>query len=196
MSTKKNRNNTASNNNTASKPASKPGKKVIGLGKTMTEADIQALEARLAATEAALLQSEADKAALQAKVKTSSRREVKAPAEYDILQPLFVAVRGYINKGIVKDSVLLDIFNTSADKLSIAIDEKLSEKLFERTVLHNSSSNASKARDAASLAGRDNAFNAMLEQAKVILPLIKAVKWQEYKDTYQSASNKALKALK
>ncbi|MCK9327289.1 MAG: hypothetical protein M0P69_17485, partial [Bacteroidales bacterium] len=73
---------------------------------------------------------------------------------------------------------------------------KLSEKLFERTVLHNSCSNAAKARDAASLAGRDNAFEAMLEQAKVLLPLIKSAKWQGYIDTYQLASNKALAALK
>lgn len=181
------------NNN---KPATVAEKKIVVMGKAASAVDVEALMARLEAAEAALKQSEADKAALSAKVKTSARREVKAPDSYNVLQPLFVAVRGYIGEKIVADGVLVDIFNKSADMLSIIVDERLSEKLFERTVLHNSCSNAAKARDAASLAGRDNAFDAMLEQAKVILPLIKSAKWQEYRDTYHTASNKALAALK
>jgi len=181
---------------TNKKPASKPEKTIVAMGKTMTEADIKALLDRLAAAEAAKLQIEAEKAALEAKVKTSKARDVKAPSTYDVLQPVFVALRGNIGKNIVPDVALIDILRHAADTLVISLDGKTSKRLFEKTVLHNSCSNIAKAESLSSAEGRKDAFIKMLHQAMVMLPAITQDEWVAYKKEYNTAYDKAISKLK
>ena len=189
--TNKTANRTASNNNTASKPASKPEKTIVPMGKTASTVDVAALEARLAAAEAALLKSEADKAALQAKVKTSARREVKAPSSYDVMQPIFVAVRGSIGKGIVLDVTLKDIFQATLKELQITLTPIIQATLIDRTIAHNSISNMAKARDYSSAIGRFNAFIEMYHQAMVLLPNIPALENSPLPEALIKAAGKA-----
>lgn len=178
--------------NSTNKPANK---KVVAIGR-MTEAEIEALQARLAAAEKALEAEKAAKAALEAKVKTSKNRDVKAPDAYDVLQPIFVALRGNIGKNIVPDIALIDILRHAADTLVISLDGKTSKRLFEKTVLHNSCSNIAKAESLSSAIGRKAAYNEMVEQAKILLPAITESEWEKYAADYQIAYDKAVAKLK
>lgn len=187
-------NKTASNK--TAKTAENNNKKVLPMGKTISEADIKALEARLAAAEAINKQLEADKAALEAKVKTSSKREPKLPDVYDILQPVFVSLRGNIGKGIAPDIALLDIFRHAAKVLVLDLTADIQKKLFEKTVLHNSTSNISKADSKKSAEGRKAAFEEMLKQAIIMLPAITESEWAAYKAAYKAAYDKAVAKLK
>lgn len=183
-------------NSTKNNTAKNTEKKVLPIGRKLSESDIAALEARLAAAEAALATEKAAKAALEAKVKTSAKRDVKAPDSYDIIQPLFVTLRGNIGKGIVKDTVLIDIFLDTANKLSIIITEEISKRLFLKTVQHNSTSNIAKADSIKSAEGRKAAYMEMTEQAKVILSLPDKKFWQDCLTEYDIAYNAAVSKLK
>jgi len=171
-------------------------KKVLPIGRKLSEADIQALEARLASAEAALATEKAAKAALEAKVKTSAKREPKAPDTYDIIQPLFVALRGNIGKGIAPDESIIAIWQYAIHALKIIFDEDIQKRLFEKTVLHNSTSNIAKADCIKSAEGRKAAFNEMLQQAKVMLPKITEGDWIAYNGIYKIAYDKAIATLK
>jgi hypothetical protein len=190
------KNKPANRTTSANKPAPVAGKKIVAMGKAAATVDVAALEARLAAAEAALAQSEADKAALQAKVKTSARREVKAPEAYNVLQPVYVALRGNINKDIVNNDTILDIFAFAAKALQITVDIPLQKRLHENTVLHNSTSNLAKAKDKAGIVARLEAYEAMTEQARIMLPDIADVAWKAYRDTVQEYADKAAANLK
>lgn len=181
-------------NNTASNTAT-TAKKILPIGRKLSESDIQALEMRLAAAEAALATERAAKAELEAKVKTSAKREHKAPDTYDILQPLFVVLRGNIGKGIVKDSVLIDIFIDTANRLNLVLSEEVSKRLFLKTVQHNSCSNIAKADSIKSAEGRKQAYLEMVEQAKKLIYLPDSF-WQDCQKEYDTAYDKATKNLK
>jgi multidrug resistance efflux pump len=189
-------NKTASNKTASNKTAENNNKKVLPIGRKLSESDIQALEARLAAAEAINKQLEADKAALEAKVKTSSKREPKLPDVYDILQPVFVSLRGNIGKGIAPDITLIDIFKHAASVLIVDLTADIQKKLFEKTVLHNSTSNIAKADSIKSAEGRKAAFEEMLKQAIVMLPAITESEWAAYKAAYKAAYDKAVSKLK
>lgn len=182
--------------NTANTSTSTATKKVLPIGRKLSEADIAALEARLAAAEAALEEEKAAKAALEAKVKTSAKREPKAPDTYDILQPLFVALRGNIGKGIAPDIALVDIFKHAASVLVIDLTADIQKRLFEKTVLHNSTSNITKADNIKSAEGRKAAFEEMMKQAIIMLPKITEAEWVAYKTAYKTAYDKAVASLK
>ena len=152
-------------NRTANRTANRT---IVPMG-TMTQADIEALQARLAATEAALIESNTAKAALEAKVKTSKAREVKAPSTYDVIQPIFVAVRGSINQNIVDNDTLINIFFDTLKSLKITLDKAIAMRLINKTVQHNSCSNIAKADTKASAEGRKAAYVAMLDQCTVLL---------------------------
>lgn len=171
-------------------------KKVLPIGRKLTEADIAALEKRLAEAERALEAERAAKAALEAKVKTSAKREAKAPDSYNVLQPIFVAIRGNVNRNIVDNDVLLNIFQYSVHTLKITLDDNIQKRLFERTVLHNSCANIAKAETLASAEGRRGAYLEMLDQCKVMLPAITEAEWVAYKKEYDAAYQKAVEKLK
>lgn len=114
-------------------------------------------------------------AALQTRTKSSTKREATVPTAYNILQPLFVTIRGNVGEKIVEDSVLVDLFNLTAKKLSITIDKAMSEKLVLKTIYHNSHSNIGDKKKNDNKVSCDNriiAFKAMMDQAKVLLPLL------------------------
>lgn len=157
-----NNNNTVKNQNV----------KIVPMGKKLTEADIAALEARLAAAEKALEEERAAKAELEAKVKTSKNRAVKSPDSYDVFQPIGVAIRGSINQGIVENDTLIKIWNDTLKTLSITITPLLAAKFIDKTIAHNSISNMAKAKDYNSAIGRYHAFCEMYNQARVLLPII------------------------
>jgi len=182
-------------NSTKNNTAKNTEKKVIPMGKTMTSAEIEALEARLAAAEAALEAERAAKAALEAKVKTSAKREPKSPDTYDILQPVFVALRGNIGKNIAPDIALIDIFKHAAKVLVVDLSADIQKRLFEKTVLHNSTSNIAKADCLTSAEGRKAAFEEMLHQAMIMLPAITEAEWIAYKTAYKTAYDKAVSKL-
>lgn len=186
---KKNSTNTANTANTTAK-------KILPIGRKLTEADIQALEMRLAAAEAALATEKAAKAALEAKVKTSAKREAKAPDTYDILQPVFVALRGSINKGIVSNDTIIQIFFDVLDRLKITLSVDISKKLFNKTVLHNSVSNMAKATELKGLQSRNQAYTEMVEQAKVLLASIDDTFWNDCQKAIDTATAKQKTVLK
>jgi len=171
-------------------------KKVIAMGKTMTEADIQALEARLAAAEAALAEEKAAKAALEAKVKTSAKRENKVPTAYDLLQPLFVALRGAVNKNIVTNTVIIKMLSDIYASLGVVADIEIQKRLYLRTVQHNSTSNIAKADSLSSAEGRKKAYLEMTEQAKIVLSLPGGEFWSDCLAEYNTAYDKAVAKLK
>lgn len=113
--------------------------------------------------------------ALQTRTKSSTKREATVPTAYNILQPLFVTIRGNIGEKIVENSVLIDLFNLTAKKLGILIDKAMSEKLVLKTIYHNSHSNIGDKKKNDNKVSCDNrviAFKAMMEQAKLLLPLL------------------------
>ena len=182
---------TKANNNKAD------NKKVLPIGRKLTEADIQALEMRLAAAEAALETEKAAKAALEAKVKTSAKREVKAPDTYDVLQPIFVAIRGSINKGIISNDTIIQIFFDALGRLQITLDKGIAMRLINKTVQHNSCSNIAKADSLASAEGRNAAYIEMLDQCKVLLcSVVDDTDYAPLVAEYDIAYNKAVEKLK
>ena len=187
----------STNNNKANNTANKANKKVLPMGKTITEADIKALESRLAIAEAALEAEKAAKAALEAKVKTSKNRDVKAPDTYDVLQPIFVAIRGNVNRNIVDNDVLINIFFDSINRLNITLDKTIALRLINKTVQHNSYSNIAKAETLASAEGRKAAYIAMLDQCKVLLcSVVDNADYTPLVAEYDIAYNKAVATLK
>lgn len=133
---------------------------------------------------------------LQAKVKTSAKRENKVPTAYDLLQPLFVALRGAVNKNIVTNTVIIKMLSDIYASLGMVTDIEIQKRLYLRTVQHNSVSNIAKADSKASAEGRKLAYLEMTEQAKVVLPLPEAKFWSDCLAEYDSAYNKALSKLK
>jgi hypothetical protein len=189
------KNKTVNNNNPVNTTVKAPAK-VVALGKTMSNEEVQALTKRLADMEARLIESQSLAASLAAKVKTSARREVKSPDAYNVMQPVYVALRGNINKDIVNNDTILDIFAFAAKALQITVDIPLQKRLHENTVLHNSTSNFAKAKDKAGIAARLEAYEAMTEQAKLMLPDIADAAWEAYRDTVQEYADKASANLK
>jgi len=188
MSTK----NSTKTANTAAKPAKNPAEMTISelteLKKTAKGLMIPIIEA--------LIAEKVKSEELQAKVKTSAKREPKAPDTYDILQPVFVALRGNIGKGIAPDIALIDIFKHTAKVLVIDLTADIQKRLFEKTVLHNSTSNIAKADSIKSAEGRKAAFEEMLKQAILMLPKITETEWVAYKTAYKTAYDKAVSKLK
>lgn len=174
MSTKnstKANNNTANTANTATKPAKNPIEmtiqELVELKKSSKGLMIPIIEA--------LIAEKTKVEALQTRTKSAGKREATVPTAYNILQPLFVTIRGNIGEKIVEDSVLVDIFNTTAKKLNITIDKAMAEKLVKKTIYFNSHSNIGDKKKNENKTSCDNriiAFKAMLEQAKILLPLL------------------------
>lgn len=187
MSTNKTKTNKTNNQNV----------KVLPIGKTMTQSDIEALQARLAATEAALNEANEAKAALEAKVKTSKVRDVKAPTAYEVLQPVFVAIRGSVNQNIVDNDILINIFFDSINRLNITLDKAMALRIINKTVQHNSCSNIAKAETLASAEGRKAAYIAMIEQCKVLLcSVVDDTDYAPLIAEYNVAYNKVIATLK
>lgn len=181
-------NKTASNKTAAKSPADMNIAELIELKKSAKGLMIPIIEA--------LISEKVKSEELQAKVKTSAKREPKAPDTYDILQPVFVALRGNIGKGIAPDIALIDIFKHAASVLVIDLTADIQKRLFEKTVLHNSCSNIAKADSIKSAEGRKIAFEEMLKQAIVMLPAITESEWAAYKAAYKAAYDKAVSKLK
>jgi chorismate mutase len=186
------KNNAAKNNNN-NNTAPKAITKVIDLGKAAPAQDNASLLDRIAALNAALKKSEEEKAALQTRVSTSKARAAKVPTSYDVIQPVFVAIRGSINIGIVDNAILKGIFDNACKACKLTIDKAISEKLVDNTIIHNSVSNMAKAKDKASIEGRIKAFDHMLEQAKALLPLLDKAFVDTCKKSVKAAADKALK---
>ena len=144
----------------------------------------------------ALIAEKEKVAELQTKVKASSKRDVKAPDSYDVLQPLFVALRGSINKGIVSNDVLINLFQDVLNRLKITLSVDISKKLFIKTVLHNSVSNMAKATELKGLESRNKAYIEMVEQAKVLLVSIDDTFWNDCQNAIDTATAKQKTVLK
>lgn len=144
----------------------------------------------------ALISEKTKSEELQSKIKTSAKREPKAPDSYDILQPVFVALRGNVGKGITADENIIAIFQYAVHALKITLDNNIQRRLFEKTVLHNSCSNIAKADSIKSAEGRKAAFEEMLHQAMVMLPKVTEAEWLAYKKEYNTAYDKAVLKLK
>lgn len=178
---------TMSKNTKGNQNTTKATTEVIGMGKGMSAKDTQALLARLQEMEHKLAEAEAAKAALEAKVKTSSKREPKAPDSYNVLQPVFVALRNNIGKNIVDDSVLVDIFKNAAATLGITIDNAIAVRLVDKTVQHNSISNIAKADTLSSAEGRKEAYLEMLSQAETMLDQLEPADIGRMRSDYNAA---------
>lgn len=184
------------NTNKTSTKSTKSTKKIIDMSGKMNESDSASLLARLAEMEKKLAEAEAAAASLAAKVKTSSKREQKAPDSYNVLQPIFVAVRGSVDKGIVDNSTLFEIMTIAADKLNITLTDVIGERLIAKTVQHNSVSNIAKADSISSAEGRKAAYLEMLKQAAFLLPNVSNETIDKFEKDYMVAYNEKLVKLK
>lgn len=187
MSKNSTNNKAATTNNKVKNPADMSIQELMELKKSSKGVMVAIIEA--------LITEKTKSEELQAKVKTSAKREPKAPDSYDILQPVFVALRGNIGKGIVKDTVLLDIFIDTANRLSVVLTEDISKRLFLKTVQHNSCSNIAKAESISSAKGRKDAYLEMVEQAKRLL-CIPDKFWSDCLVEYNAAYDKSVSKLK
>src|SRR5574343_490567 len=125
---------------------------------TIKEMNIEQLQAKLATTK-----------------KTSSKRETQLPDSYDVIQPLFVSLRGQIGKGIITDTVINAMFADILKHANLIMTESLAKKLFGNTVYHNSYSNIAnknQVKEAKDCLNRYVSFLAMAKQAEVMLPLL------------------------
>lgn len=182
-------------NTTTKSTKSTKSTKIIDMSGKMNEADTNSLLARLAEMEKKLLEAEAAAASLAAKVKTSAKREQKAPDSYNVLQPIFVAVRGSVDKGIVDNSTLFEIMTMTADKLNIVLTD-VGERLIAKTVQHNSVSNIAKADSISSAEGRKAAYLEMLKQAAFLLPNVSNETIVQFEKDYMVAYNDKIAKLK
>lgn len=161
--------------------------------KILTIEEIKALQTKLAEAEALNNKLNAEKIALEPKVKTSKNRDVKAPDTYTILQPLFVTLRGNINKEIVSNDTIAKILSNICSELRITFDLNMQIKIWKLTVLHNSTSNIpdpNKTSTASSAKGKLEAYKEMAIQGMYLLTLITKEQWQAWEAEVLECYNK------
>jgi len=182
---------TSSKKNNNNKSANSQPNKVINLGKTAPAQDNSELLAQITALKAQLNREQEARAVLETKVKASVNRGSKAPEAFDVLRGLSVCLRSYIGKAEpLTDAQITALHEMIVKDLGIIMNSETNERLFLKTVAHNSFSNIRKAQSKANAEGRRIAWLEMVEQGKILYNLSEAFTSNilaEYEKIYSDA---------